>query len=283
MVLAFAVSKLGVSTRGSRMRIVPLGQGILATASASFAIWSLTYGHFAVESLPAWMPWRQPWVYGSALVLLAASGGLCFSRTALLSVLAIGACRAIPAAIYLPEIISKPRSIEAWYPFCEALTSLVGAWVLYALLRRQSRGSATGMAGEGAVRAALVLFGLTCVFYGWSHFLYIDYTASMVPNWLPSHLPLAYFTGAAHIAAGVAIVVGILSGLAATLEAAMMSLFGLLVWVPSFFVQPRPSWAGQPANQWSELVVNVALAASAWIVAIYIAKRSGILALRSGE
>lgn len=266
--------KLGLSTRGSRMRIVRLGRGILAIASAALAIWSLVYSDFAVQSLPAWVPWREPWVYGSALILLAASAGLCFSRTALPGVLAFGACRAVVAAMYVPEIVSNPRNIGAWYPFCEALTSLVGVWVLYALLRRESRGSAAGMAGEGAVRAALVLFGLTCIFYGGSHFLYADYTASMVPKWLPSHLPLAYLTGAAHVAAGVAIVFGILPGLAAALEATMMSLFGLLVWVPSFFVQPRPTWAGPPANQWSELVVNVVLAAAAWIIAIYLRKRS---------
>ena len=256
------------------MRTARLAQVILAIASASLAIWSLVYGQFAVRSLPGWMAWRDIWVYGSALVLLAASAGLCFSRTALSSVLAIGACRAIAAAVDVPGIVSQPRSIGAWYPFCEALTSVVGAWVLYALLRRELRGAATGMAGEGALRAAVALFGLTCVFYGWSHFVYAGYTASMVPAWLPGHLPVAYLTGAAHIAAGAAIVAGMLPGLAATLEATMMSLFGLLVWVPSFFADPRPSWAGRPANQWSELVVNVVLAASAWIVAIYLRKVS---------
>jgi hypothetical protein len=47
----------------------------------------------------------------------------------------------------------------------------------------------------------------------------------------------------------------------------MMSLFGLLVWVPSFFMSPRPEWATPPQNQWSELVVNLMLAAAAWLVA----------------
>lgn len=257
------------------MRIVRVGQGLLAIASAAVAIWCFSYGHFAVQSLPAWMmSWREPWVYGSALILLAASVGLCFSRTALPSVSAIGVCRAILVAICVPGIIANPRSMGTWYPFCEALTSFVGAWVLYALLRRESQGSATGIAGEGAVRAASVVFGLTCIFYGWSHFLYPVYTASFVPDWIPGHLPLAYFTGVAHMAAGVAIVAGILSGLAATLEAAMMSLFGLLVWVPSFFMQPRPMWARPPANQWSEFVVTMVLAVSGWMLAIYFAEQS---------
>ena len=257
------------------MRIVGFARGLLAVASASLAIWSLRYSHFAWQGLPSWIPWREAWVYGSALVVLAASAGLCFSRTALPGVLVIGVCRAIEAAIYVPVIVAKPDSLEGWYPFNEALTALVGAWAVYAMLQRESRGPATTMASEGAMRVALVLFGLTCAFYGWSHFLYAAYTASMVPAWLPGHMGFAYVTGFAHIAAGVAIALGIFAGLAATLEATMMSLFGLLVWVPSFFAQPRPVWAGTPANQWSELTVNVVLAASAWIVAIYLAKQAG--------
>lgn len=265
----------------TRMRIVGIGRGLFALASAGLAIWSLWYGHVAWQSLPAWIPWREAWVYGSALVVLAASAGLCFSRTALASALTIGAYQALSAAIFVPQIFAKPLGVDAWYPFCEALTSLVGAWVLYALLRWQLRGSGTPMAGDGAVRVAQVLFGLTCVFYGWSHFAYADYTASMVPAWLPSHLVFAYFTGAGHIAAGVAVIVGVLPGLAATLEAIMMSLFGLLVWVPSFFAQPRPKWATPPDSQWSELAVTLVLAASAWIVAISLGNRFRAVTSRS--
>jgi uncharacterized membrane protein YphA (DoxX/SURF4 family) len=135
-------------------------------------------------------------------------------------------------------------------------------------------------ASEGAVRTAQILFGLTCVFYGWSHFVYANYTAGMVPAWLPSRLALAYFTGLAHVAAGIAIVFGVLPRLAAVLEAIMMSLFGLLVWVPSFFAQPRPQWATPPEHQWSELAVNLVLAASAWIVAISLGSRSWAFASR---
>jgi uncharacterized membrane protein YphA (DoxX/SURF4 family) len=258
------------------MRIAGLGRGLFAIASASLAIWSLTYGDFpwGAQSLLAGIPWRETWVYGSALIILAASAGLCFPRTALPGVLTLGAYQVVGAAISVPQIISKPLSIDAWYPFCESLTPLVGACLLYATLRRQSRAAEMSIAGKGAVRAAQVLFGLTCVFYGWSHFVYADYTASMVPAWLPSRLAFAYFTGLGHVAAGLGIIVGILPRLAATLEAIMMGLFGLLVWVPSFFAQPPPKWATPPEHQWSELVVTLVLAASAWVVAISFGDRS---------
>jgi len=248
---------------------IGLGRGFFAIAAASLAILSLAYGDFALSgrSLPGWIPWRETCDYLSAVLLLAASAGVCFSRTALPSALTIGAYQAVWAVIGTTPILSEPLRIGAWYGFCEALTSLVGAWILYAMLRWQSPGSKMPSASERAVRIAQVLFGITCVFYGWSHFAYADYTASMVPTWLPSRLGLAYFTGLGHLAAGVGIIVGILPRLAATLEAIMMSLFGLLVWVPSFLAHPRPEWAMTPQNQWSELVVTLLLAASACIVA----------------
>lgn len=266
------------------MRNARLGQGLFAVASASLALWSLAYGDFAwgAQSLLAGIPLRQAWVYASAAILLAASGGLCLPRSALPGVLTIGAYQAVGAAIALPGILSKPLSIGAWYPMCEALTSLAGAWVLYAMLRPRSRGPGAPIAGEGAMRAAQILFGLTCVFYGWSHFVYAGYTAGMVPVWLPGRLAWAYFTGVGHVLAGLAIVCGILAGLAATLEAIMMSSFGLLVWVPSFFAQPRPRWATSPEHQWSEFIVTLVLAAAAWNVAISLGNRSRGAASRSG-
>jgi uncharacterized membrane protein len=247
------------------MRIVGLTQGLFAIAFASVAILSLSYGNFVPvgQPFPAWIPGREAWIYVSALFTLAASAGLCFPRTAVAGALMVGAYETVWAVISAIQIPANPLSVGAWYPFCEALTPLAAAWILYSILRRQ-----------GAVRMAQVLFGLTCIFYGWSHFAYADYTAGMVPNWLPGRLGFAYFTGLGHIAAGIGVMVGILPRLAATLEAIMMSLFGLLVWVPSFFAHPRPDWATPSQNQWSELVVSLVLAAAAWVVAASLRNRS---------
>ena len=257
------------------MRIVGLARGFVAVASASLAILSLTYVDSAPlgQALPAGIPEREIWLYGSASLLLAASAGLQFSRTALTSVLIISAYEAAWAIACTPRILSSPLSVGAWYGFCEALTSLVGPGILFVTFRLRAPGFEMPISTEPAVRAARVVFGLTCVFYGWSHFAYADYTAGMVPTWLPGRLGFAYFTGLAHVAAGAGLVVGILPRLAALLEALMMSLFGLLVWVPTFFMQVRPKWATPPANQWSELVVNLLLATSAWVVAAALSNR----------
>src|SRR3984957_7912379 len=106
------------------MRIVGPGHVLFAIAAAGLAILSLAYGDFAPsgQSLPAWIPLREILDQGSALLVLAASAGVCFPRTALPSVLTIGTYQAVWAVIGISPILSKPLSIGAWYGFCEALT-----------------------------------------------------------------------------------------------------------------------------------------------------------------
>ncbi|MGC1459600.1 MAG: DoxX family protein [Steroidobacteraceae bacterium] len=249
------------------MRSIGIGRALFAITLASIAILSLSYGDFVPrgQPFPAWIPVRETWIYGSAILILAVSVGLCFPRTAQPALLTLGAYQALWTLICALPLVSTPLDIGSWYGFCEALTPLISGGILYVMLRGQPR--------EPALRLARALFGLTCVFYGWSHFYYADYTAGMVPAWLPARSGLAYFTGLAHMAAGIGLTIGVLPRLAATLEAIMMSLFGLLVWVPSFFMHPKPDWATPTQNEWSELVVTLVLATCAWLVAISLQNR----------
>jgi uncharacterized membrane protein YphA (DoxX/SURF4 family) len=84
-------------------------------------------------------------------------------------------------------------------------------------------------------------------------------------------VPLAYLTGAAHIAAGAGILFGVLPRLAATLEAMMVSLFTLLVWVPAVGAAPTSR------SDWAEFCISTAIAGSAWAVAESIRGRPWLL------
>lgn len=249
------------------MRIVGLGHGMLVVAAAGLAVASLGYREFEPigRSLPAAVPARDVWVAGLALLVLAASIGLCFTRTALAGAWTIGAYLAAWLLTRLPAFTTEPLGAGSWYGLCEALTPIAGLLILYPKLRCRSGGSPSGRVS--AARLAQVLFGLDCLVYGWSHFAYAEFTARLVPVWLPDRIGLAHVTGLCHVLAGLGIITGVLPRLAATLEAIMMSAFGLLVWVPTFWAHPPPAWATPPRYRWSELLVTALLAASAWIVA----------------
>jgi len=252
------------------MRISGFGHALFGIAVAGLALLVLVFGNFAplVEPFPAWVPWPEAWSYGSGAILLAAGAGLFLARTGLGSAIIIGVYESAWALTRARPVFLKPLIVGSWYGFGEALGALVGVWILYALLRRQHGAPAvTVMTGDRALRVARALFGAACVAYGAAHFAYATYTAAMVPAWLPGRTGLAYLTGAFHAAAGLGLLLGILPRLAATLEAIMMSLFGVLVWLPSFFAQPRPEWASPAQVQWSETFLTCLLAAAAWIVA----------------
>ena len=252
------------------MGISGFGRVLFGTAVAGLALLALVYGNFAplVEPFPAWLPWPEVWACGLGSILLAAGAGVLFARTAFSSAMIIGVYGSVWTVTRALPVLHKPLSIGSWYGFFEALGPLLGAWILYALLRRGDDAPAmTVMTGDRALRAARVLFGAACVVYGAAHFAYAIYTATMVPAWLPGRTAIAYLTGACHAAAGIGLLLGILPRLAATLEAIMMGLFGVLVWLPSFFAHPVPIWASPTQNQGSETLLTFLLAASAWIVA----------------
>jgi hypothetical protein len=96
--------------------------------------------------------------------------------------------------------------------------------------------------------------------------MYVKETAALVPAWLPYRVGWAYLTGAGQIACGLGVLLSILPRMAAFTEAAMLSLFTLLVWVPAIVAAPK---ARLP---WTAFFISWAIAAAAWVVASNMAR-----------
>ena len=238
-----------------------LGRILFAVSVAALGVLSIGFHDFALvwQLVPKTAPWHDALAIASGAILVAGGIALLIPRTARLSALVLtGVLLLFELLLRLPHVVAQPLVEGNWYGLGETLTFVAGSWTIFSLLPpRDGEMPAT----LGSARAGQILFGVALLPIGLSHFFYLDLTAPLIPSWLPFHVPLAYLTGAAHIAAGAGLLFGVLPRLAAALEAVMVSLFTLLVWVPTVAATPKSP------SDWTELFVSLAITGTAWAVA----------------
>jgi uncharacterized membrane protein len=247
------------------LRIASVGHAVFAVTLIALGILSLLTNDFAPiwQSVPKGFPARGLLTYLCALVSLAGGLGLLWRRTAATAARVLLFYLLIWMLLFKGRFILLAPTEEVSYQSCgETAVIVAGAWVLYAWFASDWDRHWLGFAiGDRGVRIARVLYGLALIAFGFSHFVYVNLTAPLVPGWLPAPLFWAYFTGCTYLAAGASVLIGLYARLAAALSALQMGLFLLLVWVPIVA-------AGHiGAFQWGEAVVTVALTAGAWVVA----------------
>ena len=247
------------------MRITSIGHAIFAATFIAFGILGLSKGDFAPiwQDAPKGVPAREALAYLCAVVCVACGAGLLWPRTAAVAARILLAYLLLWLLLVKMRVILLAPAVEvAYQSWGETAVIVAGAWTLYVRFAtgwdRRWLGFASGATG---LRIARVLYGLAMIAFGLSHFVYLQMTAPLVPDWLPWHVAWAYFTGAAYLAAGAAVLVGSCARLAAGLSTLQMGLFTLLVWVPI------AASAQMTASQWGEFGVSWALTAAGWVVA----------------
>jgi putative oxidoreductase len=89
-----------------------------------------------------------------------------------------------------------------------------------------------GKAMEMFLHAGRFLLAVPMIIYGFEHFIFAKFVATLVPGWIPWHFFWTYFVGVALIAAGLAILVKRQTFLAAALLGGMIFAFVLLCHIP---------------------------------------------------
>jgi len=252
------------SAERSAFRIASAGHALFAAAMIWLGVWGLSKGDFVQvwQPVPKWVPAREALAYLCAFISLATGIGLLWQRTAAVAARVIFASLMVWVLVLrVPNLFFQtPLVLVAW-AFGSTAVMAAAAWVLYVWFAGDSDRQRLGLvADERGIRIARVLYGLSLIPFGLAHFMYVDATTVLIPNWLPWHGAWAYFTGATFIAAGLAVTFGVFPRLAAALSTLQMGLFGLIVWVPRVL-------AGTVSDfQWGEFVVTCALTAGAWVV-----------------
>lgn len=237
----------------------------------ALALLGLAYGDFALQWQPvdASLPGRDVLAYAAAIIMLAGGIGLLFERTAALSARVLFPYLLLWLVLKLRGIIAAPLMEGTWLGFGEIAVLASGGWVLFArAMTLPKHAKFRFMTGDRGVRIAQLFFGFWVIPIGISHFMYVGQTAALVPAWLPFRAGWAYLTGAGHIAAGIGVLFSIRPRLAARLEAAMIGVFTILVWVPQVISRP------EVRINWTAMIISLAITAGAWVLAESIGDRS---------
>jgi uncharacterized membrane protein len=234
------------------IRIASVGQAAYCATMITLGVLGFVKGGFVQiwTGVPKGLPARVALAYLCAIVSLGTGIGLLFRRTASVAARVLLAFFLLwMLAFRVPLIFRAPAATSTWWAIGETAAMAAAAWVL-----------CVWFADGKGLRIARMLYGLALIPFGIAHFTYLDRTVGMVPGWLPGHVFWAYFFGWAFIAAGLAILAGMLAKPAALLSTVEMGLFTVLVWVPIVTAHPT-------ADDWNEFIDSCALTAAAWVVA----------------
>jgi uncharacterized membrane protein YphA (DoxX/SURF4 family) len=246
-----------------------IGRVFFAIPIVVFGVQYLTYGRFArgLPPVPPWAPGGAAAAYLTGGLLVAGGvcilanvqvrlssavlGLFCFLCVAALHTMKLttviyqggertGALEALALAAAGVLAASSPaglRVIPGWQPFTEVLG-----------------------------RAGLYLFAFSMLIFGVQHFMYAPYIATLIPAWMPAHLFLTYFTGAAFIAAAIAIATGIQARLGAGLLGLMFLLWTVLLHAPRVFAHIHNK------DELTSLFVALAMSGGSFMVAGAVSK-----------
>ena len=192
------------------------------------------------------------------LVIAQIAGGIAMMlpRTARPASIVLGAIYGLYVLGAISSIIAAPAEPGGYINCFEQLAIVCGALAVYAASETDAaRAIVFG-------RAARLGLGGCAVSFAWAQVVYLQYTASLVPAWIPPNpVFLTNLTTIAFALAALAMLINRQARLAMRLLAVMIVLFGVLVWVPQIAAHPA-----MLAN-WSEISENYLIAAAAWLVA----------------
>jgi hypothetical protein len=204
--------------------------------------------------------WRLPSgsIFGSVLMVAQIAGGigLWFPRTTRPASIVLLAVYAFFSLACIPGIFAHPTSFAQYDGFFEQFCLLCGALAVYATTDK-NRAQSTVLA-----RLARLGLGLCAVSFGLAQAIYLRFTASLVPAWIPpNQMFWAILTTVAFGLAALAILFNRQARPAIRLMTLMVGLFGVLVWIPLVVAHPEAH------GNWSELALTFLIAGASWTVA----------------
>jgi len=253
-------------------KILTLGRIFYGAGIAGIGVQQFINSDFVpviLPSFPAGLPLHSLWPALGGIFLLVAAAAILFEQRARAASVILGTTFLAALILrHLPGLFpSDYRSIASWNNPLKLLTLSGGAFVVAASLPGHGRQSADKVfIGFGCAGLAL-----TVGIFGIEHFIYPQFVATLVPEWIPGAMFWTYFCAVALIAAGIGLLFRIWATTAATLLGAMIFIWFLVLHIPRAVTMPY----GPNGNEWTSVCEALAFSGIAFTLALTLPRKSG--------
>jgi len=256
--------------RMDQRRGISLGIGLYAGAAVLLGVLGLVSADFATnwQRVTPGVPHRMLLAYLAGAYELLAGGALFWRRSARWGALALAGIYAIYWALWMVHALGAPQIYDSWGNVFEELSAVIAGCAAFAWL------SPPG--SPWARRAVTIarLYGICCISFGATHFIYFSGASGFVPKWIPPGGKFwAAATGVFFLAGAASLLSGVMMGLASRLLGVMVLGFEVLIWLPWLLFGPPP-WLHVLVAEgsvthflWAGNGVATAFGAAAWVVA----------------
>ena len=230
------------------------GLGVMALGLTCLAFRDFNPG----QPVPQGFPARTALAYAAGVFMAVAGAAIQWRRASAWSAAALTAYYTLFVLILMdgPVLLAHYAEYGAYEGISMQVAVAVGGLIVYA-----ATANINVILAARLRRLGQLTIGACSLVWGGAHFIYMNFTAPLVPKWLPPTQEFwGYVTGACFVAAGIAILTRIQARLAAILLTAMIATFGVLANGRALLADPS-HW------NWTESALNLALIGVAWVVA----------------
>jgi uncharacterized membrane protein len=251
-------------------KLVRLGRTFFAASMVGLGTLHLIFADFVTRMIPAWPAWvpgRSIWARLVGIVLIAVGVLIAVDRKARVAASLLGTIIVLSLLLFsVPQILANPWFGGTWTNPAKLLALCGGAFLLAGLASEPSRarvgeGLSTGESQHERRLLARIVLGGFLMLAGIQHFVYADFVANMVPEWIPGHLFWAYFTGLALLAGGAGLMIERTARAAAFACGVMIFLWFLILHIPRAADEPRNT------GEWSGVFESLAISGMAFALA----------------
>lgn len=234
-VIASWAAKTDVRQARGLDKVVALRNLCFALPLAVFGALHLSAAQGLMAMVPAYMPWRLFWAYFVGFALIAASLSIATRIQVRWSGLLFGIMMVLfVAMLHVPRALANPQDRFAWTIVVREMSFAGGGWILAGEAMREH---GRGQGGSKLIAVGRVLVAIAAIFFGVENFLHTANVPGvplekLMPAWIPAHLFIGYLTGVILFVAGVAILVGRKTRIAATYLGTWLVLVTLFIYGP---------------------------------------------------